>query len=374
MGQQCLGYDHQTGNPQKLRRTSRSDICEFCQRARSKEEIAAADEPKKREQPRAEDVELEAYKNALEVQDLTLLKSSAAAKLYRLQENLLVEHCLRQGDFWEAIKARRVRWSTTPTEAVPPEDPYVPNPLTKPREVSDEEQNKPYTGWLEDLSSVTQRFFPERPDGVLGQSRFVACCAFYDPPRDNLFGFFQACVASPGLVLPEGWETRKDEPLVAMSGLPVEKLPNPGAVAAAWRIYYEGIIQELGERHLKSRGLNVQELVEDVLNNRPELSRNLDARLQMANEEASEYIKVDDDTTRDDILGAARFITQSPEPRKGGRPPRSRLVAVQYAILVDEYGWTYRQIAEKFEGPTDDTFLRRVEAHVNIGREILEKG
>jgi len=188
-----------------------------------------------------------------------------------------------------------------------------------------------------------------------------------------LFSFFEACATPPSLILPRGWEGRKDEPLVAMSGLPVEKLPNPWRVAGAWRTFYQGIIRELGERHLEPLGLDVEDLVQEVLDNNPSLTKNRDARLQLANDEASDYVRVDEDITRDDILNAARFVTQSSEPRKGGAPPRRRLAAVQYAILKDEYGWTSKEIAEQFEGRTDRRFLRRLESHVKVGREILGK-
>ena len=331
------------------------------------------DEPKKGEHLPSEDVELEAHKSALGVENLTLLRSSAVAERYRLEENLLVEHCLRRGDFWRAIEGLRERWNISPTIGIPPEESGLNSPLPKSEEIPEKEMKKLLRRWIEDLSSISQRFFPKRPGMMSGGNRFVTCCAFYDPPRDNLFGFFIASATSPDIRLPEGWETRKDEPLIAISGLPVKKLPNPGLEAGAWRIYYEGIIRELGERHLERLGLDVQELVKDVLSNKPDLSKNLDARLQLANDKASEYIQVDDEMTTDDILGAARFITQSSELRKGGRPTRSRLVAVQYAILKDEYGWSSKQIAERFEVRTDDTFLRRLDAHVKFGRDILKE-
>jgi hypothetical protein len=331
------------------------------------------DEPKKGQRLPSKDLELEAYKSSLGVEDLTLLKSSAVVERYRLEENLLVEHCSRQGDFWRAIEGLRERWNISPTIGIPPEESGLNSPLPKSEEIPEKEMKKLRSRWIEDLSSISQRFFPKRPGVMSGGNRFVTSCAFYDPPRDNLFGFLQAAATSPGLQLPIGWKTRKDEPLIAISGLPVKKLPDSGRVAGAWRSYYGGIIRELGERHLKPRGLDVKELVEDVLRHNPALSKNLDARLQLANEEASEYIKVDDDMTRDDILGAAQFITQSSGPHKGGRPPRNRLVAVQHAILKDEYGWSYKQIAEQFGQPTDDTSLRRLEAHVKFGRQIVEK-
>ena len=121
MGQQCLGYEHQTGEPQRLRKTSRSDICEFCQRARF-EGAATADEHKKDEWLPRDEVELEAYKRALGIDDLIVLKSSAVEERHRLEENLLVEHCFRQGDFWQAIQGLRGRWNISPTIGIPPKD------------------------------------------------------------------------------------------------------------------------------------------------------------------------------------------------------------------------------------------------------------
>jgi hypothetical protein len=312
-------------------------------------------------------------KQSTEPKQVHLLKSSAVAERYRLEENLLVEHCARQGEFWQAIEGLRERWNISPKIAIPPEDLRVKGPFPKPEEMPKQELGKLIRRWSEDLTSVTHRFFPERPGMMSGGNRFVACCALYDPPRDDLFGFFIAAATRPGLQLPKGWRSRKDEPLIAGSGLPVKKLPSSRHIEGAWRVYYEGIIRELGERYLKPLGLDVDELVEDVLSNSPELSKNRDARLQRANDEASEYIYVDDDMTADDILGAARFITQSSELHKGGRPTRSPLVAVQYAILKDEYGLSSKQIAERFEVRTDDTFLRRLDAHVKFGREILKE-
>jgi hypothetical protein len=374
-GRQCLLYDRQTGKSQKLRKTSESHICERCQRALSEEESAVAAEPKKSERLRAEDIEVELYKVALGVDDLTLLRSRAADELYRLQENLLVEHCLRRGDFWEAITGLRERWDISPTEGIPPEDSGLASPLPKPEETSEEEQKKLLRPWIEDLSSVSQRFFPKRSGVVPHGNRFVTCCTFYDPPRDDLFGFFLASTALRDLQLPEGWETRRDQPLIAGIGLPVKKLPASGREAGALRIYYQGIIQELGERHFKPRGLDVQELVEDILRDKPELSRNLDARLRLTNDEASQYIKVDDFTSGKDVENAFRYITQFRErPLQGGPSGRSSLVAVQYAILQDEYGWTREQIAEKYEDQTDDTFLRRLGDYVKAGRKIVRNG
>jgi hypothetical protein len=192
-----LLYDQQTGKPQKLRKTSESHICDPCQRALSEGESTVAAKPKKSERLRAEDVEVELYKDELGVEDLTLLRSRAVDERYRLHENLLVEHALRRGDFWEAIKGLRERWNISPTEGIPPEGSGLANPLPTPGEISEKEQGDLLSRWIEDLSSVSRRFFPRRPGVVHGANRFVTCCTFYDPPRDDLFGYFLASTELP---------------------------------------------------------------------------------------------------------------------------------------------------------------------------------
>jgi hypothetical protein len=94
--------------------------------------------------------------------------------------------------------------------------------------------------WSLDLTSVSQRFFPKRPGMISGGNRFVTCCAFYDPPRDNLFDFWVASATSPGISLTKGWKTRKGEPLIAGSGLPVKTLPDPSRVAGRCEFITKG--------------------------------------------------------------------------------------------------------------------------------------
>ena len=59
---------------------------------------------------------------------------------------------------------------------------------------------------------------------ISGGNRFVTCCAFYDPPRDDLFDFWVASATSPGISLPKGWKTRKGEPFIAGAGYPSRRV------------------------------------------------------------------------------------------------------------------------------------------------------
>ena len=107
--------------------------------------------------------------------------------------------------------------------------------------------------------------------------------------------------------------------------------------------------------------------------NVPHLIEKRTKNLVEARKGENRYIVVDEYTTKDDVVNAFRLIASAQTMRpKEGRKRRNQLVAVQYAILRDEFGWTYKQIAQKYERLTDETFLRRVKEYADLGREILK--
>ncbi|MFN8515004.1 MAG: hypothetical protein U0841_20950, partial [Chloroflexia bacterium] len=60
------------------------------------------------------------------------------------------------------------------------------------------------------------------------------------------------------------------------------------------------------------------------------------------------YIRVGEDTTREQLLRDFRSIKNQQEARvKAGRPPRDPLLALQVAILVKN-DWTEAQLAERY--------------------------
>jgi len=63
------------------------------------------------------------------------------------------------------------------------------------------------------------------------------------------------------------------------------------------------------------------------------------------------------------------------EPKKGESLPSEdlELEAYKSSLGVEDLTLLKSSAVVEREGPTDDTFLRRVEAHVKFGREILGK-
>lgn len=318
----------------------------------------------------------EALKHWLEVDRLRLFDSRAARELERLVKDLILDLYLQDGPFWEAIQALRTRWRVSPQVGVPPQEwqRYFHPPGT-PEESTVEERMELSARWEEDLRAIRDRFIPDRFKARQEHQRrwreFISRCALFQPPGDDLFGFYLSCGAAPWVDLPEGWEGARDQELVAMTEAPIERLRDADRVEAAWQDYHETLIAKLGE-HLKPAGIDVGEAISDVLESNSALEDRLREKLQEIEDDRLPYLRPDEYTTKDDVVHAFQLLARSQESRpKTGRGQRDRLIAVQYAVLHDEYGWTFRQIAERYEGRTDEQFLERLEDHAAVGREIL---
>ena len=232
--------------------------------------------------------------------------------------------------------------------------------------------------WEKDLRAIRDRFIPDRFRRRREHQRrwrdFISRCALFQPPGDDLLGYYLSCGAGPWLELPEGWHDAGDQDLVAMTEAPIERLRDADRVEAAWKEYYEALIEELGERYLKPAGIDVGEALRNVLASNPALEERLGEELQEIEKERRSYIILDQYTTSRDVTNAGRILRRLQEKRpKTGAPTRDPLRAVQYAELHDKYGWTVPQIAEHYEGRTDRQFIERVEDHIADGRTFLKK-
>jgi hypothetical protein len=313
------------------------------------------------------------------VHRLRLIDSRAARDLEWLVKDLILELCFQDGPFWEAVKDLRIRWHISPRVGVPPQDwqTYFHPPGTS-KETPLKEAMELGGLWEKDLRAIRDRFIPDRFKRRREHQRrwrdFTSRCALFQPPRKDLLGFYLSCGAGPWLELPEGWEFARDQELVAMTEAPIEHIRDADQVEAAWREYCETLIKELGERYLKPEGISVGEAIRDVLESNSALEERLREQLQESENDRRPYILVDEYTTKDDVVYAFQLLARSQEKRpKTGRGRRDRLIAVQYAVLHDEYGWTIPEIAQRYEGRIDEQVLERMEDHIAEGREILEK-
>jgi hypothetical protein len=237
-----------------------------------------------------------------------------------------------------------------------------------------------------DLEDIKNEFVPERfrmPrtwETWRPWDSFVSDCAFYHPPGDDLLGFLEFCGIGPHLTLSENWRGGGEQETVAMLQAPIEEIRDADRVQDIWMELYQVhtfILEVVNKRFLNPRGLDLDDLIadvqEDVLKGSPHPFEEFDRKLEEISRDKRRYIRVDEHTTKDDVLRAFRVLKASQATRPGpGAPKHSRFLCVQYAVLHDKYGWKTRQIAERFEGKTDSRSLRRFNDHIKLGRELLE--
>jgi hypothetical protein len=350
------------------------DLCERCSR-----EESDSDQTRLPTYPGYQQSQEEALKDWLEVDRLRLFDSHAARELERLIKDLILELYHRDGPFWETIHDLRARWRISFQVCIPPQywQAYFHPPGTS-KETPLKEAAELSSQWEKNLRSIRDRFIPDRFKRRREYQRrwrdFISRCALFQPPGDDLIGFYLSCGAGPWLDLPEGWEDAKDQDQLAMAEAPIERLRDADRVEAVWKAYYETLIKELGERHLKPAGIDVGEAISDVLESNPALEQRHLKELQEIEKERRPYIIFDEYTAIRDVPNAGRILSRSQEKRpKTGAPTRDPLRAVQYAVLHDERGWTVPQIAERFEGRTDQQFIDRVEDHIADGRTFQKR-
>jgi hypothetical protein len=222
--------------------------------------------------------------------------------------------------------------------------------------------------WIHHLLDIQGQLVPSRYRLATDWQAFLSLCALRDPPDDGLLKF-----ADYGEIRPETLN-RPDEVAgraPAMLAPPVEQWPNPYSWANAYRDFFERVLREIGERHLKPRGLDIHEMFRDVLQN-TNLQEEL--REQLGQLPRYDVIVVDEHTSDDAVRTALKLITATQERRPSrGRRPRDRLTAVSCAVLYDRHDWSVEQLREHHGWTDQANWLdpNSVEEYIKDGRSIL---
>jgi len=308
-------------------------------------------------------------------------KPSAANALPRLKQDFILQHYRGEGTCWEYIGEMREEWGITAEERLPTGNPvtvpwegdslpykgpaYYP---ANPAEMEEVEINR----WETQLDRITAQVVPERYLGASRWREFFSALVLYEPPDEGLPDLVKIGGAAPE------------------DALPVYRMPDPWALAGAYREFQNRAVRELYklystelqkvEAKLRARGLNTAELEVLGLPDIRELFREAVHSSGVTDELAEElaqiplnyYIRDDPQTNEVDIKRAHRAIRAAQERSSDGAPPRNPLVAIKCAALRDDYGWDWRSIGEEcsllnYEGkPSEDS----VEEHIKDGLKL----
>jgi hypothetical protein len=310
--------------------------------------------------------------------------SDVAPYIKRFKRNLVVDLFLQQGAVWEEIRAVRERWAISPTVQLPP-DTYMFN-LHYP------ENGRPADGWSFELHTLARRLVPERyrlnpiDDGAW--AAFLSACVLYDPPEAALLSFAERGGPLPLGLSPtdERWRDFGNPPY-AMRAAPIRTLRDGDKSMLVEEWFWRQVLEEIGKRFLEPAGMNIREMMWEVLDSSPSLLKR-EQELREQETPALHYIAVDEETTADDVQRAFKLISATlPERSSKGAPRRDPLVALQCAVLYDRHNakdpadrrrlrWSYERLAEEFGLGTRETQKAKKqagEAYVALGRKLLKE-
>jgi len=213
--------------------------------------------------------------------------------------------------------------------------------------------------------------------------KFASASVLYDPPDTGLLEF-----AEYGNKYPD---SEYNTASLLTSGLPIRSVKD-GEVAErieGWR--WKRLIDEVGQRYLEPRGLDIWAMIEDVQKNPPERFRQEYWQF-MAENPHRFYIEVDEDTPTKSVQEAFKLLASRQQGRAVRRGPKERdlLVCLQLALLHSRHNkpdednprrriWSYPRLAERYEDyymvrglSTRPITLRAVQEHVKAGLQALK--
>lgn len=383
MGEQCFWFGRDAGpaKPAKLSDSNLDDICESCQRGKAKGTGSvggAAGSPTS-----VPTDALEVNRERLRYSGRRVLDSGATDKFRRRNGELVLELFFakrgssRRSVLWDAVCTMRKRWSIEATTRVPTLDP--PDDLLYP-EAADRgssELGRCALQWQKDLRSMQEHLirsgYPKRLLQSARSRAFLSACVLFDPPETDLGAFARLNDPLPQLFFGRPIEAVKEfedsgaaKKVPVMEAAPIELLEDPEEVRRTERWFYESIIQEIGERHLKPLGLDIWAMYRDVRRNAPEIWAEYNKRDER--NFPREYISVDELATKEDVGRAFDIIAAlKPDRPDQHRGKRDRLIVVECTILHDRHGWSYEQLAERY-GWQDPT---RASKYIKDGRAAL---
>ncbi len=309
-------------------------------------------------------------------------RSAAEGRLGRLRGELVLQLYMRRGPLLDAVREMRDRWNVAAKVQLPPRAGGRLLPENAP-DVEDCQRHAAYfTQWRSAIDTMRKKVDPESDltthqdldrQLVVSWETFLSACVLYDPPDDQLVEFVEYSRPEPTYI-DDGPFVREDgDDPPSMTLPPVKTL---WSLARYGNWYWLRVLEYLSEQYLRPQGVDASALLEGIEFKVPGLVEEF--REKVAEQTSRYFIEVSDYTSEEDVRRAFHLIANSIERRKGTKPSRDRLKAVQCALLHDRYNdpdpddrrirkWSYAKLGEEF-----GFGARAAKDHVVLGRKILE--
>lgn len=302
------------------------------------------------------------------------LRSSAEVTLRNLRGGLVLQLYKQRGPFWESVKECRSRRGIRAIQGLPPHS--LDSPLPPPNlpayfpsgERGKLERDQALELWAIDLNAVVVGVVPERHyTGSLRRywAAFASVCLLYDPQDADLVSF--ATSADLRVATMDSLVGGAHEAPARMVASPIRTLADPSKYLRFEEVYWMEILRRLAKLYLEPAGVTLREALEQLHKQYPEINRQ--AENMRASIERRDYIKVDEHTTKEDVLNAFRVIKHHHQERpKAKRPSRDPLVCVECAVLHDRHGYSYERLAQRYRWRDSNLASK----YIRDGRTILD--
>lgn len=371
-GEQCSQYEF-LDSPAKLGRYNNGELCEPCQQQDNGSSNTRTKERETRQKAQAQDGHRR-------------LESKSGGQILQRKRDLIADLATEKESFFDAVSDVRRRWRIEPIRALPeptPNLPLPPNELDRvipqcEMPIPEVQENTPE--WTEFVYAWRQELRPiiieEVPDRFRYENlfhyweRFISACILYDPPTEELSQF--ADFAQPGdqgLGVLEELAAQQEDlhyKIPLMTAPPIRTLRDPFEEAQIESSYWQSVITRVGERHFWALGIDLWDVVLDVIRSDDELAK--ERNLRRHQNRPRYYIDIDEFTAEEDVRSAFRQIRATQPQRPTGRSKRDRLTCIQCAILHDRQGWTYEHLVEVHGWPEYTTSSK----YISAGREFLK--
>jgi hypothetical protein len=192
-------------------------------------------------------------------------------------------------------------------------------------------------------------------------------CVLFDPPETRLVEFADRIRWEYSNIIPRGEHTG--------SALPIVWLRDADQVESATTEFYEGLLDALLEEYVYPQGVDREEALRGIQQEKPELFERLFRGLQ--DNKSHPYIDVKPYHRKKDIAAAYTLLQERHAALQPPGRTRDALIALQCAILYDDHNgpnpedrrewiYTHKRLAQMFglHG------TRAAKDHIELGREI----
>jgi hypothetical protein len=300
--------------------------------------------------------------------------ASTAKRIQEVKNWLMLEVATQSGAFWEQVRETRARWAVQAPTKLSPKDINLLYPERLRRSQAEDLEQYVYDShnWDRDLGRLSSWLAVpglERYREDVDWRPFMSALVLYQPPLDTLLEFaeYGGAVRRTPEYKREGQgslDPKLVDPLI-------HELQHPYAVEGACRHYYETLLEEIGERYLKPRGLDIQAIRAEVLRDGP-LEEDVQERVRQLPRDL--YVEVPDESSVDELRTAvqnAASMRKEIEVADTPRASKSVLTRVELAYRHYCLGQRYLDVSDRYSPNfSSETFKR----YAREGRPYLPEG